>query len=166
MTTQLDVQIRWLIRRDMPEVMTIERASFPLPWDDEDFLICLRTRNCIGMVAEANHKVVGFMIYELHNSRIHILNFAVDPEARRQGVGRQMVKRLFDKLTMQRRREIRLTVRESNLVAQLFFAAMTFRATYVDRGHFEDTGEDAYHFRYTLPAEKQVSDGRDRGASK
>ena len=29
------------------------------------------------MVAEYEDRVVGFMIYELHKTRIHVLNFAV-----------------------------------------------------------------------------------------
>ena len=49
---QCDVQIRWMIRRDMPEVLDIERLSFEFAWTEEDFLCCLRQRNCIGMVAE------------------------------------------------------------------------------------------------------------------
>ena len=31
------------------------------------------------MVAEQGEKVVGFMIYELHKTKLHILNFAVHP---------------------------------------------------------------------------------------
>ncbi|MCA9038691.1 MAG: ribosomal-protein-alanine N-acetyltransferase RimI, partial [Planctomycetaceae bacterium] len=54
-------QIRWLIRRDMDEVLTIERNSFQFAWNEEEFLCCLRQRNCIGTVAELDHKIVGFM---------------------------------------------------------------------------------------------------------
>ena len=74
---QLRVHIRWMIRRDMPEVLAIEEQSFEYPWSEEDFVRCLRQRNCIGLVAEHNERVVGFIIYELHKSRLHILNFAV-----------------------------------------------------------------------------------------
>ncbi len=63
---QVRVHIRWMIRRDMPEVLAIEHASFEFPWCEEEFLRVLRQRNCIGMVAEhARSRVVGFMIYEL-----------------------------------------------------------------------------------------------------
>ncbi|MCA9111114.1 MAG: GNAT family N-acetyltransferase, partial [Planctomycetaceae bacterium] len=103
--SQIDVQIRWLIRRDMPEVLRIEQESFEFPWTEEDFLCCLRQRNCIGMVAERDHQIVGFMIYELHKARLNILNFCVAPEFRRQGVGTQMIVRLIDKLSQQRRKE-------------------------------------------------------------
>src|SRR5262245_38588077 len=76
---QLRVHIRWMIRRDMPEVLTTEQQSFEFAWSEEDFLRCLRQRNCIGMVAEQGEKVIGFMIYELHKSKLHIMNFAVHP---------------------------------------------------------------------------------------
>src|SRR5687768_6635477 len=58
---QARVHIRWMIRRDMPEVLSIETQCFEFPWTEEDFLRCLRQRNCIGMVAEQGEKVVGFM---------------------------------------------------------------------------------------------------------
>src|SRR5205807_3563325 len=76
---QVKVHIRWMIRRDMPEVLQTEQESFEYAWTEEDFLRCLRQRNCIGMVAEQGEKVVGFMIYELHKAKLHILNFAVHP---------------------------------------------------------------------------------------
>jgi ribosomal-protein-alanine N-acetyltransferase len=146
----LDVQIRWLIRRDMPEVLQIEQASFSTAWTDEDFLSCLRQRNCIGMVAEHHHQIVGFMIYELHKSKLHILNFAVMQEYRRMGVGTQMILRLIDKLSQQRRNEILLDLRESNLDGQLFFRTQGFRAIRIVRSHYDDTDEDAYIMQFRL----------------
>ena len=151
----LDVQIRWLIRRDMAEVLRIEQSSFGSAWNDEDFLCCLRQRNCIGMVAEHDHKILGFMIYELHKSRLHILNFAVAPECRKQGIGAQMVLRLVDKLSQQRRSEILMEIRESNLEAQLFFKKQGFKAVCVLRRHFDDTEEDAYIMQYRLHANEE-----------
>lgn len=147
---QLDVQIRWLIRRDMTEVLRIEQQSFEFAWTEEDFLCCLRQRNCIGMVAERDHEIVGFMIYELHKSRLNILNFAVSADHRRHGVGSQMVLRLIDKLSQQRRKEILLEVRERNLDAQMFFKQQSFRAVRVLRSHYDDTSEDAYIMQFRL----------------
>jgi ribosomal-protein-alanine N-acetyltransferase len=149
-------QIRWLIRRDMDEVLQIERGSFQFAWTEEEFLCCLRQRNCIGTVAELDHKIVGFMIYELHKSMLRILNFAVAPEFRRSGIGQQMVQRLIDKLSQQRRREIVLEVRETNVPAQLFFAGCGFRAVTVLRHHYDDTCEDAYYMRYCLTDDSVV----------
>jgi ribosomal-protein-alanine N-acetyltransferase len=145
---QVRVHIRWMIRRDMAEVLDIERGSFEFPWFEEDFIRCLRQRNCIGMVAEHGERVVGFMIYELHKTRLHILNFAVAPQFRRQGVGRQMIEKLLGKLSSQRRVRITLEVRETNLPAQLFFKSSGFRAVTVLRSYYEDSPEDAYLMQY------------------
>jgi ribosomal-protein-alanine N-acetyltransferase len=145
---ELRAHIRWMIRRDMPEVLAIEGQSFEFPWSEDDFLRQLRQRNCIGMVADCDDQVVGFMIYELHKTRLHVLNFAVAPNYRRQGVGRQMVSKLTGKLSQQRRSRLLLEVRETNLDAQLFFRSLNFRAVSVLRGFYEDTPEDAYVMQY------------------
>src|SRR6266436_271798 len=145
---QARVHIRWMIRRDMPEVLQAEQLSFEYAWTEEDFLRCLRQRNCIGMVAEHGEKVVGFMIYELHKNKLHILNFAVHPAWRRLGVGAQMVAKLISKLSSHRRTRITLEVRETNLAAQLFFSRQEFRALRVLRAFYDDSGEDAFLMEY------------------
>jgi len=144
------VHIRWMIRRDMPEVLRAEQDSFDFSWTEDDFLRCLRQRNCIGMVAEVDDRVVGFMIYELHKTKLHVLNFAVAPEWRRMGIGGQMVLKLVGKLSSHRRTKITLAVRESNLAAQLFFRSQAFKATRVLRAYYEDSGEDAYLMNYKI----------------
>jgi ribosomal-protein-alanine N-acetyltransferase len=148
----VSAHIRWMIRRDMPEVLQIEAEAFEFPWSEDDFVRCLRQRNCIGMVVEQDDRVVGFMIYELHKTRLHVLNFAVAADCRRQGLGRQMVAKLVGKLSLQRRVRVTLEVRETNLDAQIFFRSQGFRAVSVLRSYYEDTPEDAYvmQYRYRL----------------
>ncbi len=163
---EVRVHIRWMIRRDMPEVLSIEASSFEFPWLEEDFIRCLRQRNCIGMVAEHDDQVVGFMIYELNKNRIQVLNFAVAPEFRRRGVGTQMVAKLIGKLSVQRRSRIVLEVRETNLAAQLFFRTIGFRAISVLRNFYEDTPEDAYLMQYRYEAEPAAAADADNRISR
>jgi [ribosomal protein S18]-alanine N-acetyltransferase len=151
MLHETPVHIRWMIRRDMVEVLEIEKACFEFPWSEEDYLRCLQQRNCIGMVAEHNEKVVGVIIYELQKTRLVVLNLAVHPDYRHQDIGTQMVKKLTSKLSPQRRNHIILEVRESNLYAQLFFRDMGFRAVSIIRDYYHDESgcdESAYTFRY------------------
>jgi len=142
------VHIRWMIRRDMAEVLEIENASFDNPWSESDFVTALRQRNCIGMVAELDDRVVGFMIYELHKTRLHVLDFAVHPDWRRVGIGDQLASKLIRKLTKERRTRIIVYVRETNLSAQQFFRNAGFRAISVMREFYDDTDEDAYVMEY------------------
>jgi ribosomal-protein-alanine N-acetyltransferase len=163
-TGHLPVHIRWMIRRDMPEVLAIEQECFEFPWYEEDFIRCLRQRNCIGMVAEASERIMGFMVYELHKHRLHVLNFAVHEGFRRRGVGSQMAKKLITKLSHDRRSRVMLEIRETNLPAQLFFRTLGFRAVSVLRKFYEDTPEDAYlmQYRYSAAAAAAAEEGEVR----
>ena len=151
------VHIRWMIRSDMQEVLQIEQGSFEHYWTEEDFMNCLRQRNCIGMVAEIGEQVVGFMIYELFKTRLNVLNFAVHPQFRRMGIGEQMMNRMISKLSTNYRTRIVLNVRDSNLPAQLFFREQGFKAVYVHRNMFCDFGEDGYEMRYRIASQPEDS---------
>lgn len=140
-----EVQIRWLIRRDMPIILNIEQRTFSNPADESFLLELLRQRNCIGLVAEVQHgtrvQVIGYAIYELHKNCLQITRLVVDPDFQRQGVGGQIVQRLKDKLSTQRRREIAVRVCERNLSAQMFFSIHDFHGI---------CDSDEILFRYAL----------------
>lgn len=146
----IEVHVRWLIRRDMPEVLDIEAASFEYPWTQDDFISCLQQRNCIGMVAELDGEVVGYIIYEMERSEFHVLNVAVRPDCRRRGVGQQLVNKVIGKLRPRQRTKVNLEVRETNLAAQLFFRRFGFQAVTVLKDFYDDTAEDAYMMMYQL----------------
>ncbi len=96
------------------------------------------------------------MFYELHKSKIHILNFAVSPFYRRTGIGAQMVAKLKSKLSSHAKTRITLEVRETNLPAQLFFASQGFKAdSRILRNYYEDSGEDAFLMRYAISGVSQ-----------
>ncbi|MEM7811768.1 MAG: ribosomal protein S18-alanine N-acetyltransferase [Planctomycetota bacterium] len=156
--TTTDLRIRWLVRGDMPAVVELETLSFEFAWTEDDFLACLRQRNCIGMVAEDDDEVVGYMIYELLPGKLRVVNFAVAPHRRREGIGSRMVSRLVEKLEMQRRTEISLEVRETNLSAQLFFKNRDFKAVGVLHDRYDETDEDAYAMRYRLPQDEVAAE--------
>lgn len=148
------VYIRWMIRKDLPTVLDIEDRCFEFPWKEDDFIRALRQSNVIGMVAERGDQVLGFMLYELHKHRLHLLSMAVDPDYSRQGIGTAMVEKLVSKLSYQRRNRIVLEVRETNLPAQLFFKAMGFKAVMVLHKFYEDTDvdcdDDAYMMQFSV----------------
>ncbi len=115
--------IRWMIRRDMPVVLAIEAASDRRPWNEGDFRRHLALPHCIGQVAEPDGRVVGFQVYSLTKTGIHLHRFGVDPESRRQGVGSRLLTRLMAKLSSQRRTVVTAYLREANLAGQLFLRA-------------------------------------------
>ena len=142
--------IRWLVRKDLPAVLRIEDASFREPWTEDEFVQSLRLRNVIGMVAEHQDMVIGYMIYELHRDSIHLLSIAVHPDFRRQGVGTAMLAKLASKMEYQRRGKITTLASEINLDAQIFLRKYGFLATEVVKDYYHP-GEDAYFFVYRQP---------------
>lgn len=153
------IHVRWMIRRDMPEVRAIERESFEYPWSPDEFHEALAYRTTVGMVAEDSNRVVGFMVFMLGNTKLELWSLAVAADRRREGVGTALVEKLVSKLS-ERRRRITLEVRETNLPAQMFFRAQGFRAVRVLRGYWEDTAEDAYGMVYRVRSGEPATAGR------
>jgi ribosomal-protein-alanine N-acetyltransferase len=152
---EIRVHVRWLMRRDMPEVLAIEAENIEFPWREEDFVHCLRQRNCVAMVAEWQERAVGFTVYELRKTQIELLNFAVDAELHRRNVGCQLLLELIGKLHPSRRSAILADVGERNLDAQLFFRAQGFRCEKIVRVPYGRwSNQDAYRFAYRVCAGK------------
>ena len=122
---RLRIHIRWMIRRDIPEVLEIERLGAADPWDEDAIVALLRQRNVIGMVAEdtMSDHILGHMIYELHRTRIELVRLVVHPAYRRRGVGTMMVGRLKAKMSQNRRTSWCCLVSETQLDVQLFLRA-------------------------------------------
>jgi ribosomal-protein-alanine N-acetyltransferase len=142
--------IRWLIRKDLKDVMRIDKRSFKHPYTEEDFLLLLKQRNNIGMVGSIGGHIVAFMIYELIKDRLDLKTLAVDADVRRAGIGRAMIERLAGKLSLDRRTMIDTRVRERNLPAQLFLVSQGFVCEETERDAYEETDESEYLFVHSI----------------
>lgn len=143
------VHIRWMIRRDMRQIMQIGNA---LGWTEEQFIEQLRQRNCIGMVAERFESILGYMIYELHEDEIELVNMAVHPEHRRCRIGSQMLTKLKRKLATHRRRKLVSAVSDANLPAHLLLQFNDFKPLPIVPVRRLGT-RDVYHFIYETNGE-------------
>jgi ribosomal-protein-alanine N-acetyltransferase len=142
-----------MVRRDFAEVLAIEETCFEFPWTEEEFRQCLQQPNCLGMVAEHEERIAGFVVYETPKNRIHITNIAVAPEFQRHSVARQMIQKLVSKMIYQRRHKIAIEIRETNLPALLCFRALGFKSASTLKDHYENHCEDAYVLQYRLGKE-------------
>lgn len=149
-TTTPALHVRWMIRRDMLEVLDIEQQSADSPLGEAEFRAILGKHDVIGMVATLaeTERVVGFAVYRLEKTHLEILNLAVHPDVRRSGVGRRLMARLVRKLGG-RRIHIRTTVPETRMSMHRFLAASGFRAIGVVRGWFGE--RDGYDFVFRAP---------------
>lgn len=135
---------------DRAEVMRIEAASFPNAWTARDLERFLARPHASGHVLERAGKLVGFFVLERTRDRVHIANLAVDPDARRSGVGTLALLAIDNIAWAYGLRRIELEVRETNLAAQLLYRSGGYRAVQILRAHYGD--EDGYRMVRILPA--------------
>lgn len=146
-------ETRWMLTKDLDAVAAIELRSNEFYISREDLIKLLRKRSVVAMVAVEGGEdgpVVGFMIYELMNRRINLIDIAVHYKHRGVGIGAQLIERLKGKLNPKRRTKITAEVRESYLGVQLFLQKQGFLGTEVLRDYFPDTNEDAFVMHYNL----------------
>lgn len=117
------LNIRWMIRSDMPDVKRIESLT-PDPWTEDRIIHTLRDRDVIGMVIEsADQRIVGYMMYGLGKTYIRLIRIAVNAADRRRGYGRAMIEKVKGKLSRRKRWILTCDVPEDLVGCQLFMRA-------------------------------------------
>lgn len=141
-------EIRWTIRKDLPQIIAIENEAFEDGWTEEDFKRALKSRNSVGMVAEDIEKkgsVLGYIVYERHRNKYEIINLAVEKRLRGMGIGSGLVRRVISKLEPWKRSSVELVVGDENLEAHLFLKSIGFQASVA--------GSNTYKFEYSIRKE-------------
>lgn len=151
--SKVGYDLRWMIHRDLRDVVAIETMCFKKYYDTQKLSKIVSRRNTKGMVItlpdqrSKNHFVAAYCIYDLESEFIKFRRFVVHPNCRRIGLGSELMKKLLGKLN-ERRSRIELVVRECNLEAQLFLRSHGFKAEQIIREMYEDTSEDGYIMRH------------------
>ena len=128
---------------DAPALCAIERRCFSDPWSIAGFRDALETPIGFGLVAERRGEVRGYLIGRLVAGEAEILNLAVAPAARRQGVGAALLRVGLQLLRQRDAREVFLEVRESNAAAQELYLAQGFRVVGGRPRYYRNPVEDA-----------------------
>lgn len=115
---------RWLILRDMDEVLGIDMVSHEAfyRWSRTEWSEVLKERSTVGRVIgdEETERVFGFVVYRLNTPRIEILKLAVHPLFRRRGLGAAMLREIESKVTQRCGRDsVTMEVAERELPMQL-----------------------------------------------
>jgi ribosomal-protein-alanine N-acetyltransferase len=139
------VDLRPLRIRDLNAVERIERASYATPWSRSMFASELAKTSsiCLGAFDPERERLVGYMIISRYVDAWHIMNIAVAPEHRRQGIASTMIERLFELTAGDGRRGYTLEVRVSNDAAIKLYESLGFRSRGIRRGYYTDNREDA-----------------------
>jgi ribosomal-protein-alanine N-acetyltransferase len=142
MTEQPPLEIRTLSYSDLPAVAAIERRAFPTPWSIAMFVLELSKPTSVCLAAEHDATLVGYTICSRYDIVWHVMNIAVDPAARRQGVASALLAELYRRAGGERA-QFTLEVRRSNQAAIDLYQRDGFRIAGLRRRYYQDNGEDA-----------------------
>ena len=142
--------VRPLRPADLPALLALDAATNPHPWSRAQWLDSLAQNYCLGL--ESTGELRGFVIALLLPDEAEILLIATAPEVQRQGLGKQLLTTLCACMTGSHRTRLLLEVRESNIQAQSFYAAVGMRPIGRRKAYYPtDTGrEDALLYSLDL----------------
>ena len=111
---------------DLDAVLDIEQASFADPWSRSAFVELLDDPRVAFLVADAGGAVRGYVVAWFVLDEGEIGNLAVHAEARRQGVGAQLLDGAIAAVRAARVEALYLEVRDSNAAARALYASRGF----------------------------------------
>ena len=140
----MSFSLRRLELSDLDSIERIERASYPTPWSRSMFAGELAKQSSLsfGAVAESG-VLVGYLVLSRYVDAWHVMNVAVAPERRRQGVASALLQRLLELTKDDALRGYTLEVRVSNIGAISLYERFGFVAKGLRRGYYTDNREDA-----------------------
>jgi [ribosomal protein S18]-alanine N-acetyltransferase len=135
------VTIRPLAYSDLPQVIAIERRSFPTPWSLAMFVLELSKPSGVCLAAIEEKSVVGYLICSRYDQVWHLMNIAIDPASRRRGLATGLLAAMLERAGPLE--PYTLEVRTSNAPAIALYERFGFRAAGTRPRYYQDTGEDA-----------------------
>jgi [ribosomal protein S18]-alanine N-acetyltransferase len=136
------ITIRRLAYSDLPQVIAIERRSFPTPWSLAMFVLELSKPSGICLAAMRGERLVAYLVCSRYDQVWHLMNVAVEPAERRQGIATALVERLFERADRPHE-QYTLEVRPSNAPGIAMYERLGFTRSGFRRGYYQDNREDA-----------------------
>jgi ribosomal-protein-alanine N-acetyltransferase len=159
--------LRHMHLEDIPQVVMIDQASFPIPWSPRTYQFEITNRNTSQMVVlempELNPVrasglrgavqrllspripgvIVGYGGCWLIAGEAHISTIAVHPDFRGQSLGELLLIGMLQRGINLGGEYSVLEVRASNLTAQALYKKYEYRIVGRRKGYYRDNGEDA-----------------------
>ena len=110
----------------VPQVAQLEQLCFSAPWSESAVAGELTNPLSCWLVAVDGEKVCGYVGSQAVLGEADMMNIAIDPTYRRQGIARELVAQLIAELKKTDNYQLTLEVRASNAPAISLYEAMGF----------------------------------------
>ena len=113
-------------RQHVPQVAALERECFPDPWSEQSLAGELDNPLSLWLVCQVDGEVWGYVGSQTVLGETDMMNVAVLPRARRQGIAQRLILALVAQLKQQGSRCLSLEVRPSNTPAVALYQGLGF----------------------------------------
>lgn len=127
---------------DLAEVATLEAEIHAAPWTIGNFRDALAA-GYAARVGELDGRIVAYGVLMLGPGEAQILNLSVVPDARRQGLGRELLRYFVDDARWLHAAQIFLEVRASNVAAIALYETEGFAPVARRLGYYPGVVADA-----------------------
>ncbi|MEE9313986.1 MAG: GNAT family N-acetyltransferase [Rhizobiaceae bacterium] len=139
--------------KDLARIADIHAVSFPRGWSKSEFAKMAAQDECTLLVArpvgKPNAPVAGFNLLRQTQDEAEILSVAVDPRARRSGLGDSMMREAIRRLQGDRVGALLLEVDGTNVAAVTLYEKLGFKAVGSRPGYYKKGGDDEQSERAT-----------------
>lgn len=142
--------IRMMERQDIEQTAFMEKLCFTDPWSESAFEYELKNPLSLWLVCEKDNQVVGYVGSQTVLPEADIMNIAVLPEYRKQGIGEKLMLSLASVLQERGVTSITLEVRVSNVPAISLYEKLGFSQVGKRPGYYLHPREDALILRKEL----------------
>ena len=133
----MSILIRRMEADDVNIVYDLERKSFSDPWTLPSFNYEVgNTQSSYPCVLLKNNKVAGYAVVWYYCGEIHIGNFAISPNYRKQGLGKILLEHILEKF--KKYETAFLEVRISNEAAINLYKKFAFEELYIRENYYAD----------------------------
>ncbi|SKA78904.1 ribosomal-protein-alanine N-acetyltransferase [Paucidesulfovibrio gracilis DSM 16080] len=142
---------------DIPALMRLERRCFEYHWNESQYKLGLERGAFRIYGIKTDGRLVAYLAFSLIAGEMEILNLAVHPDFRRQGLAKILLRKLFSFCAARQTEAGFLDVKRSNAPAIALYQQFGFEQYGVRKRYYPDTKEDALLFRcsflgHTTPA--------------
>lgn len=144
----MTIKLKGLVARemtfdDLDKVLFIEQASYGAPWSRNMFVEEISNPVSRALVFELHTCLVGYVCFWEIGDEGHVLNIAVHPDHRRQGIGSAILKIVDAACKGKGIARILLDVGRRNIPARKLYKKMGFKAIGFRKNYYTELGDDA-----------------------
>ena len=129
------------------QIAELEKRCFNDPWSETSIASELNNRLSSWLVALEGDVVGGYVGSQTVLGETDMMNVAVHPDYRKQGIATELIQTLIDTLSKQGSHSLMLEVRQTNEPAKNLYKALGFETVGIRKNYYRNPREDALILR-------------------